>query len=129
MKIRFRKRLSPALKTFLAVTIFFGVAGTALFTYYYVHFSRLIEKRLSGQIFANTSRLYAAPEPVFLEQEETISNLTASLRRAGYSENKTNRVGWYQAVSGGIEIFPGPDSYFQDEPALLRLGKGRVTRI
>ncbi len=129
MKIKLRKSIHPVLKVILALVILVGVGGTSVFTYYYVYFSRLIDKRLSGQVFANTSRLYAAPEPVFAGQDASLSEIGASLRRAGYSENKTNPTGWYHVIPGGIEIFPGPDSYFKDEPGLLRIEKGQVQRI
>jgi hypothetical protein len=38
------------------------LAGTSLFAYYYVHLGCLINERLTGQIFQNTSRVYAARE-------------------------------------------------------------------
>lgn len=119
----------PAVKVALSAGLVIGVVGLSIFTYYYVHFSRLIDRRLSGHIFANTSRVYAAPEPLFTGQDASLEEIAAGLRRAGYSENKSNRMGWYELLSGGIEIFPGPESYFQDEPALVRINSGKVQRI
>src|SRR5262249_5190396 len=105
------------------------ITGSCVLGYYYVRYARLIGRRLSGPIFAHTSKIYAAPEPVFVGQDATISDLIGRLRRSGYSEAKTNRTGWYQTVRGGLEIFPGPDSYFQDDPALLRLNGSKIERI
>ena len=42
------------------------LAGTSLFAYYYVQFGRLINERLTGQIFQNTSRVYAAPAVIYV---------------------------------------------------------------
>jgi len=129
VKIRLRRRLHPVLKAFLAFLLVVGVSGTAVFTYYYVRFAQMIDRRLGNPWFANASRLYAAPEPVFLGQEATLRELAGDLRRAGYSEVKNNPVGWYSLIAGGIQIFPGPESYFQDEPVLIRVSQGAVERI
>jgi penicillin-binding protein 1B len=129
MKIRLPNGIHPLLKIALAVAIFFTVIGAALFTYAYVYFSRIIDRRLNGPIFANTSRIYASPTPVFVGEPMTAAEVAGTLRRAGYSETKTNRVGWYQVVPGGIEIFPGPDSYFQAEAGLIKVKDSKVERI
>jgi len=113
----------------LAAAVIGLVCGAGVFSYYYDRFARLIDRRLSGGVFARTSKIFAAPEAVFVDQDAGAAELTARLRRAGYSENKTNRVGWYQEVPGGLEIFPGPDSYYQDEPALIRLAGRKIQRI
>jgi penicillin-binding protein 1B len=129
MKIRLRNGIHPLLKIVLGLAIFFGLVGTAVFTWAYVYFSRIIDRRLKDPIFANTSRIYAAPTPVFVNEPMTTSEVAGTLRRAGYSEVKTNRVGWYEVVAGGIEIFPGPDSYFQAEAGLVKIREGKVERI
>src|SRR5947209_4982526 len=108
MKVRLRKGIHPVLKYLGISAIVLGLAGAAVFTAVYVHFSRIIDRRLSGPIFGNTSRVYAAPVPVFLGEPTSASDIAANLRRAAYSEVKTNRVGYYQMISGGIEIYPGP---------------------
>jgi penicillin-binding protein 1B len=129
MKIRFRNGIHPLLKILIGLAIFCGVIGAAIFTYAYVYFSRIIDRRLNGAIFANTSRIYASPTPVFVGEPMKSGEIAGTLRRAGYSETKTNRVGWYQLVPGGIEIFPGPDSYFQAEAGLIKVAGGKVERI
>ncbi len=129
MKIRLRNGIHPLLKILIAVAVFCGLIGAVVFTYAYVYFSRIIDRRLNGPIFANTSRIYASPTPVFVGEPMKSAEIAGTLRRAGYSELKTNRVGWYQMVAGGIEIFPGPDSYFQSEAGLIKVGDGKVERI
>lgn len=121
--------LHPVTKVTLAVAVIGLVCGAGVFSYYYEKFARLIDRRLASGVFARTSKIYAAPELISIEQDAAADELAVRLRRAGYSENKTNRVGWYQEVPGGLEIFPGPDSYFQDEPVLIRLAGRKIQRI
>src|SRR6266404_3039696 len=130
MKVRLPKGVHPVLKALLAVALLFGLAGAGVFTYFYVYYSRIIDRRINGgAIFANTSRIYAAPTPVFVGEQKNAGDIISDLRRAGYSEIKTKRIGWYHAVPGGIEIFPGPDSYFQSEAGLIKTDHGKVERI
>src|SRR5438552_1443513 len=71
MKVRLPKGVHPVLKALLAVALLFGLAGAGVFTYFYVYYSRIIDRRINGgAIFANTSRIYAAPTPVFLAIED-----------------------------------------------------------
>ncbi len=129
MKIRLPHGVHPLLKIAIGVAVFFGLAGAIAFTYAYVYFSRIIDNRLNGPIFGNTSRIYASPTPMFVGEPMKVAEIAGSLRRAGYTDNKNNRVGWYNPVSGGIEIFPGPDSYFQAEAGLIKVSGGKVERI
>src|ERR1039458_4224549 len=129
MKIRLRNGIHPLLKALIGMGIFFGLVGAIVFTYFYVYFSRIIDARLNRPIFANTSRIYASPTPVFVGESMRPGEIAGLLRRAGYTETKSNKVGWYQMVPGGIEIFPGPDSYFQAEAGLIKVDGGKVERI
>ncbi len=121
--------LHPLGKAFLGFSLALFLCGSVIFIYHYMRFAKLIDARLRGDIFARTSRIYASPEPLFVGQETSVQELTAKLRRAGYNENKTNRTGWYQQVPGGVEVLPGPDSYFQDEPAVVRITAGKIQQI
>ncbi|MGH9702956.1 MAG: hypothetical protein ACRD4K_06245, partial [Candidatus Acidiferrales bacterium] len=52
--------------TLLGVMFVLFAAGVGTFVYYYIHFGHVIDERLSGQVFQNTSRIYTAPRKVFL---------------------------------------------------------------
>ena len=132
MRVYFKKTrlgrilLHPFTKVLLALAVLLAVCGASVFGYYYVRFARLIDRRLSGDVFARTSKIYAAPELLFVGQELQVSELIDKLRRAGYYDSKGNSLGWYRQVPGGVEIYPSPDSYFHDEPARIRLADGNV---
>ena len=121
--------LHPVGKLFLGLLVAVFITGGVGFAYYYQRFARLIDRRLAGDIFARTSRIYAAPEPLFVGQESSVPEVVGKLRHAGYNDNKTNRMGWYQEVPGGVQVHPGPDSYFQYEPAVVRLEAGKIASI
>src|SRR5215510_6874342 len=62
----------------------FGMVFGAAFLFLYVHYSRIIDQRLGGEVFQRTARIYAAPFPVYTGQSITLGSVTARLWRAGY---------------------------------------------
>lgn len=121
--------LHPAARIVLALTAVLLTAGVGTFLYYYLKYARLIEEKLSGGPFTNTSMVFAAPRVVSLGDEATAEDLIAVLRRSGYSESRTNRVGHYVLRGDSLEIYPGPDSYFRQEAAVVRFQQGRVAQL
>src|SRR5438309_6987713 len=108
--------MSPIGKTILGFCfVVFAVAGFT-FTYFYIQYSKIIDQKLKGGPFAASSKIYAAPETVAIGDPGTPTEVAASLRRAGYSESRNNAVGSYNVKPDSVEIFPGPDSYFNQEP-------------
>jgi len=116
-------RILAALISFLVIT---GIIGFAVI---WIHYSRLVDEKLRKGPFTQTARLYATPEPVSVGDEATIDEIVAALRRRGYTEDRSNRVGWYHVRADGIEIFPGIDSYPHSEPGVIFIENGAVTRI
>src|SRR5262249_41867373 len=88
----------------------------------------MIDQRLHAGVLANTSLLYAAPRPVALGEEASLSDISEYLRRAGYSESSSNRQGWFHLRPDAVEINPGPDSY-DPEGATVKIRGGHVTQI
>ena len=135
MRVHFKKTrlarilLHPFTKVLLALAVLLAVSGASVFGYYYVRFAKLIDRRLSGDVFARTSKLYAAPEQLFVGQEVQLPELIDKLRRAGYSEDEANPLGWYRQVPGGVEIYPSANSYFRDEPARIRVAGNKLEAV
>lgn len=121
--------MHPAGKFVLASFTAALVLSLGIFTYAYVKYSRMIEEKLSGGPFPNTSMLFAAPRHLTLGDEVAVEEIVAQLRRSGYTESHGNRMGWYRIRPDGIEIFPGPDSYFDQEAGVIQIQNNRVTRI
>src|SRR5690349_5900591 len=106
--------LHPAGKA-LAISFTLAVLlGAGVLTHYYSKYSHLIDQKLRAGPFAHTARIFAAPRLVGVGDAITAEEIASELRRCGYSESRGNAVGSFQLrTDGGIEIFPGPDSFDQ----------------
>jgi penicillin-binding protein 1B len=121
--------MSPVGKAILGFfLIIFTVAGFT-FTYFYVHYAKVIDEKLKAGPFTITSKIYAAPETVAIGDPGSPPEIASALRRAGYSESRNNVVGSYNVHADSVEIFPGPDSYFNQEPGVIRFNSGKIVRI
>ncbi|HKQ85515.1 MAG TPA: PBP1A family penicillin-binding protein [Candidatus Acidoferrales bacterium] len=121
MRIRITRGFwsSPVGVAILVVFLAAFVAGAGVLTYYYVAFGKLIDQRLTGQIFENTSSVYTAPGRIFTGESLRESELTSYLLRAGYQESDVAGSAGYFKVSGAsVEIYPSPYSYFRGRNAL-----------
>jgi penicillin-binding protein 1B len=122
-------------KVLLAAGLLAFLAGTGFFVYIYVRFSRVIDARLSGDIFNNASVVFAVPTPVFVGQAATPAGVATRLRRGLYAEGEGgSAVGTYKLAGDRLEITPGPASFFRGEvvregPAALEFRSGRLASI
>lgn len=121
--------LHPVGKTFLVLfgIAFLGAAGT--FVYFYNKYANLIDERLSGGAYTSTSRVFAAPTTVAIGDATTPADLATILRHAGYNENRNNAIGYYTLRADSIDIFPGADSYFDQEASAVKFNNGKISRI
>src|SRR5258708_16173885 len=104
-------------------------AGVLPSTYYYVKYSRLIDQKLKGGPFANTSKIFAAPRVIGVGDEISSADIMMELRRSGYSESRGNPMGWFNTRPDAIEIFPGPESYFREEAGVVKFSGNRISQI
>jgi len=116
---------------FLAISFTLGLLLCAgVFTHYWTKYSRLIDEKLRAGPFANTSKIFAAPRLVAVGDEMTGQEIAATLRRCGYSDSRGNAMGSFQTrPDGSIEIVPGPDSYFDEEAAVIKFAGGPISQI
>ena len=116
-------------KVFLLLVILLNVAALTAFTYYYARYAKIVDQKLAEGPFQNTSLLYSAPDEVAVGDAATPEEIAAQLRRAGYSENRTNKMGWYHLRPDAVEIFPGTESYYRQEPGVVKFAAGKVSQI
>ena len=103
----------------LGVLLLILLAGASVLTYYYVQFGHLIDQRLTGQVFQNTSSVYSAPGHIFTGETMHASDLKSYLLQAGYQEgNAAGAPGQFSVSGSTIDIRPSANSYFHGTNAL-----------
>ena len=120
----------------LGGALLFVLLATSFLVYLDVHFSRMIDARLSGEVFTNASMVFSAPTPVFVGEVITPEAVEARLRRAQYIEGDERNSGFgsYKLTGGRLEIHPGPASFFQNPnlhegAAVLDFQGGRIAAV
>src|ERR1044072_9416350 len=99
---------SPLFKILLSLFLFFFIGTSALVLYYYNHYSRIIDRKLSGEIFKNTAQIYAAPLRIYPGQKLTADDVVMRLQRAGFeaADSGGSEDGAYQLESNKVTIKP-----------------------
>ena len=120
------------LRAGVAAFLLLAVIGCGVFTFYWVRYARIVDRRLSGPIFDNTAKIYGAPELVRMGERITASDIVTELQRAGYTEQGAkapSQIGTYHLLRDGIAIEPGPESYRGPGEADIHLKQGKVDSI
>jgi len=120
----------PVLRAAVVGFLILAVSFTVLFSYFYIKYDRIIERRFRSPVFANSAKIYALPKTVRNGEQIEPRQIAAELRRAGYSEQEgQSALGSFRVSKDGIEITPGPESYHSPEPALITIHDGHVDQI
>lgn len=105
--------------TILGAALAVLLAAASVFAFYYIEFGHLINQRLTGQIFQNTSQVYSAPDRIYVGETMRTADLTGDLLHAGYQEGAVaGSPGEFHAKGSTVEILPSVSSYFQGHNAL-----------
>jgi penicillin-binding protein 1B len=120
---------NPVGKAILIFGVFAVTLSVLGATWLYMKYARMIDEKLRGGPFTSTSMIFAAPRVVTLGDETSTEEIATQLRASGYSEARDNRLGWYHRRPDGIEVFPGPDSYFEQEAGVVKFNGPRVAQI
>jgi penicillin-binding protein 1B len=122
-------------KLVLAAGVLVALVAVLGYVYLYIHFSRMIDARLSGDVFDHASLVYAAPTKVEVGELGSPEGFAAKLQKAGYTTGQAeSHFGTYEVEENRLVIKPGPDSFFhgpvmQEGPAALVFRKGRLASI
>jgi penicillin-binding protein 1B len=124
-----RVLLNPVGKFLLIFGVCAGTLSLLAVTWWYMKYARMIDEKLRGGAFTSTSMIFAAPRVVTLGDETSVEEIAKQLGASGYTEARDNRLGWYHRRPDGMEVFPGPDSYFEQEAGVIKFNGSRVARI
>jgi penicillin-binding protein 1B len=132
----------PVLRAAFVAFLILAVSFSVFFTYFYIKYDRIIEKRFQTPVFANAAKIYALPKTVRNGEPIEAREIATELLRAGYSDAGSNggangasnkdgasTLGSFRLLSDGIEITPGPESYHSPEPARITIHDGQVEQI
>ena len=113
---------------FGAISLLFVISlGTA-----YLHFARVIEKRMTKGVFKNAARIYSRPLLLKVGDEINEQTLIAHLRCAGYcDELKEDRslVGSYSAFENAVSVKAGPEAQANQGNAIVHFNGDRISGI
>jgi penicillin-binding protein 1B len=139
LKVKIPKRKSsrlhlsdPIVRAAAAAFIIISTILFGIFAFYYIRFQKLIDQKMAGPVFANSSKIYSIPRTLYPGYSITRDQIIAELRKTGYSEASEkgeSRLGTYHAVPNGVEVRPGPESYHSSEGAVVKVSQGVVTNI
>jgi penicillin-binding protein 1B len=96
--------------------------------FYDLRLERRVDKRLETGPFTGTIGVYASPRVIAEGDEVTPEDITAMLRRAGYTANAGNAIGWYRVRPEVVEIYPGRESAGM-ESGIVHCEDGSVASI
>jgi len=120
----------PVLRAALVAFLILAASFTVFFSYFYIKYDRIIERRFRTPVFSNSAKIYAIPQMVRDGEKIGAKEIAADLRRAGYTDKDgDSKLGSFRLLRDGIEITPGPESYHSPEPALIKIQDGQVESI
>jgi penicillin-binding protein 1B len=108
------------------------IAGSLVFSYFYVKYEHIVDERLKQPIFVNTAKIYAAPREVRPGQKLGVRLLANELRQAGYTSEGASQPSPMGTFSEGVQsitVQPGPESYHAPDSATIRVSGGAVESI
>ena len=128
MQIRVQRGFFTSTIGLTILGIIFGIFVIAggIFTYYYMKYSRMIDARLPGGFFENTTQIFSAPEHISAAQAWGPDDLTDYLTRVGYRpQEDPNALGQYTVQGSTVDIRPSKLSYFGGKNALAVQFRGK----
>src|SRR5437667_7826122 len=110
-------------KVGLAAGLFLVAFSSFVFITAYYRFSRMIDRKISGEVFQNTAKVYAAPLIVFPGQVVRPWYITNYLKKVGYLEKGkgSSRMGEYNYTKQGLDITPHDGSYYGSAGPRVRI--------
>jgi penicillin-binding protein 1B len=124
-----------AKKTLIVAGMIFGAAAVLcglVFTFYWNKYGHIVDERLKQPLFAETAKIYAAPEEIRPGQKLTATDIEHQLQEAGYTadgQGSASPMGSYAVNAHAITIHPGAQSYHSQDGATISFTEKGVDEI
>lgn len=122
----------PVIKVAAALALVVLLVCGIVFAHFYLKYEKIIDARLRGHLISNSARIYARPAQVWVGQKSSVEDIEAELRRAGYTQeggSDPSLLGTYKPVRHGVEIRPGPESYHNQDGAIVYISGEKIDKI
>ncbi len=93
------------------------------------HLSKLVDERLQQGVLADSYSIFAAPKRVVVGDVYSRDALESYLLKIGYSNSSANPIGYFHSNADSLDIFPGKQSDFHDEPIRASFAAGKVSEL
>jgi penicillin-binding protein 1B len=125
-----KRKRDPLLRAAALVFLVLAISFVAVFSYYYIKYDRIIQRRFRTPVFANSAKIYALPRMLHVGDKVEPKEIAVDLRRAGYSDHDgESKLGTFHLVKSGIDITPGSESYHAPESAHISVQDGQIANI
>jgi penicillin-binding protein 1B len=119
-------------KVAAAVVLVMIIVGGIIFAHFYLKYEKILDTRLRGHLISNSAQIYARPQTVWVGEPISADDIEAELRSAGYSQDGSadpSTLGSYKTVQQGVEIKPGPESYHNEDGAIVSISDHKINNI
>src|ERR1051326_3407533 len=103
---------NPFFRAGLAAFLIISLVFFGIFSYYYIKYQKIVDKRFYGPIFANTAKIYAQPREVRIGQKADPDEIANYLRHAGYTEageQGKSKLGMHRLLEHSSEVRAGEE--------------------
>ena len=121
-------KVFPRNKKSILVIAALAVAGIGVVAVFY-HLSKLVDERLKQGVFADSYSVFSAPKRVVVGDVYSRDALVSYLLKIGYSNSSANPVGYFHGIADSLDVFPGKQSAFHDEPIRVAFAGGKVSEL
>ena len=114
-----------ALILFLVLAVVHGC-----FSYFYIKYDRIIERRFRTPVFSNSAKIYAIPQTVRDGEKIGAKEIAADLRRAGYSDKEgKSKLGSFRLAGAKSRSLPARSPTTARKRRASTFEDGKVDRI
>ena len=105
-----------------------AVIGIGIIAVFY-QLSKLVDERLQQGVLADSYSVFSAPKRLVVGDVYSRDALISYLLKIGYSNSSATPSGYFRANADSLDIFPGQQSAYQDDPIRVGFTGDRVSEI